>query len=136
ASFDSATGTLTAVADSRLDAFRLTDKLQIGRSIAHAKITRVADGEPKKESSFTIGSIVVNGVEMSYGDGGFKLGDQKGQSPGDPKPLFDALKQAGITIEILPARSTDTSIDSEGRTITQVCAYAPGTQPVALILGR
>jgi hypothetical protein len=135
-SVDTATGTLTALADSRLDAFRLTDKLQIGRSIAHAKITRVGGGEPKKESSFTIGSLVINGTEMSYGDGGFKFGDQKGQSPGDPKPLFDALKQAGITIEILPAKTTDTSIDSEGMKITQVFDYGAGKQRISFILGR
>jgi hypothetical protein len=135
-SVDTATGTLTALADSRLDAFRLTDKLQIGRSIAHAKITRVGEGELKKESSFTIGSIVINGTEMSYGDGGFKFGDQKGQSPGDPKPLFDALKAAGITIEILPAKTTDTSIDSEGMKITQVFDYGAGKQRISFILGR
>jgi hypothetical protein len=135
-SVDNATGTLTALADSRLDAFRLTDKLQIGRSIAHAKVARVGDGEVKKESSFTIGSIVVNGVEMSYGDGGFKFGDQKEQSPGDPKPLFDALKQAGITVEILPAKGTDTSVESEGMKITQVVDYGKGKQEIAFIIGR
>ena len=76
-SVDPATGELTAAADSRLDAFRLTDKLQIGRSIAHAKVTQAAGRQLMKESSFTLGSIIVNGVEMSYGDQGFKFGDQK-----------------------------------------------------------
>ena len=135
-SVDSATGELNAVADSRMDAFKLTDKLQIGRSIAHAKLTRTPGQPVKKESSFTIGSIVVNGVEMSYGDQGFKFGDQKGQSPGDPKPLFDALKQAGITIEILPAKTTDTSIDSAGMKITQVFDYKAGKQRISFIIGR
>ena len=106
-SVDPTTGDLTAVADSRLDAFRFTDKLQIGRSVAHAKLVKTAGQELVKESSFTIGSIIVNGVEMSYGDGGFKFGDQAPSSPGDPKPLFDALKAAGITVEILPATGTD-----------------------------
>jgi hypothetical protein len=135
-SVDSATGELDAVADSRMDAFKLTDKLQIGRSIAHAKLTRTPGQPVKKESSFTIGSIVVNGVEMSYGDQGFKFGDQKGQSPGDPKPLFDVLKQAGITIEILPAKTTDTSIDSAGMKITQVFDYKAGQQRISFIIGR
>ena len=135
-SVDAATGTLTAVADSRLDAFRLTDKLQIGRSIAHAKVTKVGEGEVKKESSFTLGSIVVNGVEMSYGDQGFKFGDQKGQAPGDPKPLFDALKQAGITVEILPAKGGQNSIESAGMKITQVFDYGKGKQEIAFIIGR
>jgi hypothetical protein len=135
-SVDSTTGELTALADSRLDAFRLTDKLQIGRSIAHAKVDLLPGQPLKKESSFTIGSIVVNGVEMSYGDGGFKFGDQKEQSPGDPKPLFDALKQAGITVEILPATGTDTSIESAGMKITQVVDYKAGKQRISFIIGR
>jgi hypothetical protein len=135
-SVDNATGELTALADSRLDAFKLTDKLQIGRSIAHAKVD-LRPGQPlKKESSFTIGSIVVNGTEMSYGDGGFRLGDQSEKSPGDPGPLFDALKQAGITVEILPATGTDTSIESAGMKITQVVDYKAGKQRISFILGR
>lgn len=135
-SVDPNTGELTALADSRLDAFRLTDKLQIGRSVAHAKVIRVAGGELKKESSFTLGSIIVNGVEMSYGDQGFKFGDQKGQSPGDPKPLFDALKAVGITVEILPAKGTDTSIESAGMKISQVTDYGAGKQRISFIIGR
>ena len=39
-------------------------------------MTQAAGQELAKESSFTIGSIIINGVEMSYGDGGFKFGDQ------------------------------------------------------------
>jgi hypothetical protein len=136
ASVDPNSGELTATADSRLDAFRLTDKLQIGRSIAHAKVTQLPGAELKKESSFTLGSIVVNGVEMSYGDEGFKFADQKGQSPGDPKPLFDALKTAGITVEILPATGTDTSIESAGMRISQVTDYGAGKQRISFIIGR
>lgn len=136
ASVDPTTGELTATADSRLDAFRLTDKLQIGRSIAHAKVTQLPGAALKKESSFTLGSIIVNGVEMSYGDEGFKFADQKGQSPGDPKPLFDALKTAGITVEILPATGTDTSIESAGMKISQVTDYGAGKQRISFIIGR
>jgi hypothetical protein len=80
--------------------------------------------------------MVINGVEMSYGDQGFRFGDQKGQSPGDPGPLFDALKSAGITIEILPAKGTDTSIESAGMKITQVFDYKAGKQRISFILGR
>lgn len=133
---DGTTGELTAIADSRLDAFRFTDKLQIGRSVAHAKIVKAPGQELVKESSFTIGSIIVNGVEMSYGDQGFKLGDQAPSSPGDPKPLFDALKAAGIAVEILPATGTDTSIESAGMKISQVFDYGSGKQRISFIIGR
>jgi hypothetical protein len=136
ASVNPDTGELVALADSRLDAFRFTDMLQIGKSTAHAKVTRLPDQEIVKESSFTLGSIVVNGVEMSYGDEGFKFADQQGEAPGDPKPLFDALKQAGITVEILPAQGTDTSVESAGLRITQVVDYSAGKQQISFIIGR
>jgi hypothetical protein len=135
-SVDPATGELTAIADSRLDAFRFTDKLQIGRSVSHAKIVKTPGQELVKESSFTIGSIIVNGVEMSYGDQGFKFADQSPSSPGDPKPLFDALKAAGISVEILPATGTDNSIESAGMKISQVQDYGSGKQRISFILGR
>lgn len=133
---NSTTGELTAIADSRLDAFRFTDKLQIGRSVAHAKLVQAPGAELIKESSFTIGSIIVNGVEMSYGDQGFKFADQSPSSPGDPKPLFDALKAAGISVEILPATGTDSSIESAGMKISQVFDYGSGKQRISFIIGR
>lgn len=133
---DSATGTITATADSRLDALKLTEALQIGRSTAHAKMIQEPGQPIVKGSSFTIGSIIVGGVEMSYGDGGFKLGDQTPAPPGDPAPLFEALKAAGITVEILPATGTESSIESAGMRITQVQEFGGSTQRVTIILGR
>ena len=73
---------------------------------------------------------------MSYGDGGFKFGDQAPSSPGDPKPLFDALKSAGITVEILPATGTENSIESAGMKISQVTDYGSGKQRISFIIGR
>jgi hypothetical protein len=47
------------------------------------------------------------------------------------------LAQAGITVEYLPAKQTDTSIDSAGLKITRAGADPNGTQhKVALVLGR
>ena len=135
ASADSNTGELIAVADSSLDAFKFTDALQFGRSTAHAKVQRAPGAEVVRESSFTLGSIIVNGTEMSYGDGGFKYGDETSPPPGDPKALFDALKPAGITVEILPAKTTDTSVQSEGMKITQVQDYGSYQQRISFILG-
>jgi hypothetical protein len=133
---DSATGKITATADSRLDALKITDALQIGKSTAHARMVQEPGQPIVKESSFTIGSIIVGGVEMSYTDQGFKLGDQTPAPPGDPAPLFAALKQAGITVEILPATGTESSIESAGMKITQVQAFGGFTQRVSIILGR
>src|SRR5437660_815897 len=85
-----------ASAASRRQASWPSDKFQIARVIALAGGALVSDGEPNRESPFTIGPILANGTQMRYDDGGVKYGDQKGQSPADHKPLFDALKQAGI----------------------------------------
>ncbi|MGH9037393.1 MAG: hypothetical protein ACRD0O_16675 [Acidimicrobiia bacterium] len=133
---DSTTGKITATADSRLDALKITDALQIGKSTAHAQMVQEPGQPPVKESSFTIGSIVVGGVEMSYSDQGFKMGDQTTAPPGDPAPLFEALKGAGITVEILPATGSESSIESAGMKITQVQEFGGFTQRVSIILGR
>jgi hypothetical protein len=134
-SVDDATGTLLADADSRLDAFKLTDKLQIGTSTAHARITRESGRAAVKESSFTIGSITVNGSSISYSDKGFQVGDQ---SPSEKPPagFFDPLKLAGISVEFLPATGTDTSIESAGLRISQVQKMGPATQRISFTIGH
>ena len=125
----------TAVADSRFDAFS-TGPLAIGQSLAHAKMTQTPGSPPTKESSFTIGSIKIAGVEIAMTDKGFKLGDQAPPTA-DMAQLFGVLTQAGITVEYLPATQTETSIDSAGLKITRAGADPNGTQhKVALILGR
>ena len=125
----------TAVADSRFDAFT-TGPLAIGQSLAHAKMTQTPGSPPTKESSFTIGSISIAGVQVAMTDKGFKLGDQAPPTA-DMAQLFGVLAQAGITVEYLPAKQTDTSIDSAGLRITRAGADPNGTQhKVALILGR
>ncbi|HEY0399146.1 MAG TPA: hypothetical protein VGF00_12205, partial [Acidimicrobiia bacterium] len=125
----------TAVADSRFDGFT-TGPLAIGQSLAHAKMTQTPGSPPTKESSFTIGSIKIAGVEIAMTDKGFKLGDQAPPTA-DMTQLFGVLAQAGITVEYLPARQTQTSIDSAGLKITRAGADPNGTQhKVALILGR
>lgn len=125
----------TAVADSRFDAFT-TGPLAIGQSLAHAKMTQTPGSPPTKESSFTVGSITIAGVQIAMTDKGFKLGDQAPPTA-DMAQLFGVLAQAGITVEYLPARQTDTSIDSAGLKITRAGADPNGTQhKIALILGR
>lgn len=135
-SVDDATGKLLAAADSRLDAFKLTEKLQIGQSTAHAKITREAGQAVVKESSFTIGSITVLGTSISYSDRGFQVGDQSPPSEQPPAGFFDSLKSAGITIEFLPATGTDTSIESAGLRISQVQQLGPATQRISFTIGH
>lgn len=125
----------TAVADSRFDGFT-TGPLAVGQSLAHAKMTQTPGSPPAKESSFTVGSITIAGVQIAMTDNGFKLGDQAPPTA-DLAQLFGLLGQAGITVEYLPATQTDTSIDSAGLRITRAGDDPNGTRhKVALILGR
>lgn len=133
---DPATGTLRAVADSRLDALRITDALQIGRSTAHARIVASPGTSPVKESSFTVGSIVVNGTEFGWTDDGFVAGDDADPPP-DPAAVFAPLAPTGITVEVLPATETETSIESAGLRITWKQSFPDGRfQRLVFLLGR
>lgn len=135
AAVDPGTGTMTATADSRLDAFKVTDKLQIGKSASHAGIVAEPGKPIVKESSFTVASLVVNGVEVGLTDQGFRLGDQS--PPGaDLAAVFAPLRQAGVNVEYLPATGTESSIESAGLKVTQVREIGGQTQRVSLILGR
>jgi hypothetical protein len=123
------------VAESRLDGFT-TGPLVIGQSLASARITQTPGAAPKKESSFTLGSLRIAGVEVAMTDDGFKLGDQAPPTA-DMAQLFGILAQAGITVEFLPASETPTSIDSAGLRITRAGADPNGTQyKIALVVGR
>jgi hypothetical protein len=125
----------TAVADSRFDGFT-TGPLALGQSLAHAKMTQVPGSAPTKESSFTLGSFTIAGVQIAVTDKGFRVGDQAPPTA-DLSQLFGLLAQAGITVEYLPATQTDTSIDSAGLRVTRAGADPNGTQhKIALILGR
>src|SRR5207237_242403 len=73
---------------------------------------------------------------ISYSDKGFQAGDQSPPSQQPPAAFLDALKSAGITIELLPAANTDTSIESAGLRITQVQQMGPATQKVSFIIGH
>ncbi|HYH49683.1 MAG TPA: hypothetical protein VEG38_09055 [Acidimicrobiia bacterium] len=127
--------TRTAMAESRLDGFT-TGPLAIGQSLASARITQAPGAPPKKESSFTLGSFTIAGVQIAMTDDGFKLGDQAPPTA-DMAQLFGILAQAGITVEFLPASETPTSIDSAGLRITRAGVDPNGTQyKVALVLGR
>jgi hypothetical protein len=125
----------TAEASSRFDGFT-SGPLALGQSTAAARMTQAPGEAPKKESSFTLGSFTIAGVQIAMTDKGFKLGDQAPPTA-DMSTLFGALAQGGITVEFLPARETETSIDSAGMRITRAGTDPSGTQhKVALVLGR
>lgn len=132
---DQVTGAIIATADSRLDGFRIGDALQVGKSAAHAKIVSAPGQGVVKETSFTVGSLIVNGTEVGLTDHGFTIGDQ--QAPAlDAGPVLESLRQAGIEVSFLPATGTGSSIESAGLRITQVQDIGGQRQRVSLVLGR
>jgi hypothetical protein len=135
AEVDQVTGTIIAAADSRLDGFRIGDALQVGKSAAHAKIVAAPGHGVVKETSFTVGSLVVNGTELGLTDHGFTIGDQAAPAL-DPGPVLESLRQAGIDVAFLPATGTGSSIESAGLRITQVQDIGGQRQRVSLVLGR
>jgi hypothetical protein len=135
AEVDQVTGAITATADSRVDAFKVTDALQVGKSAGHARIVSAPGQGVVKETSFTVGSLIVNGTELGVTDHGFIIGDH--QAPGlDPGPVLEGLRQAGIDVEFLPATGSGSSIESAGLRISQVQDFGGQRQRVSLVLGR
>jgi hypothetical protein len=135
AEVDQVTGAITVTADSRLDGFKVTDALQVGKSASHARIVSRPGQDVVKETSFTVASVIVNGVELGLTDQGFEIGDQKAPAP-DPGPVLESLRQAGVTVEFLPATGTGSSVESAGLRITQVQDLGGQRQRVSLVLGR
>jgi hypothetical protein len=135
AEVDEITGAITATADSRVDGFKVTEALQVGKSAAHARIVSAPGQGVVKETAFTVGSLIVNGTELGLTDHGFTIGDQ--QAPGiDPGPILEGLRRAGIDVEFLPATGTGSSIESAGLRISQVQEIGGQRQRVSLVLGR
>lgn len=135
AEVDQATGAIAATADSRVDGFKVTDALQIGKSAAHARIVSTPGQAVVKETSFTVASLIVNGTELGLTDDGFVLGDEYG--PGlDAGPVLDGLRRAGIDVQFIPASGAGSSIESAGLRITQVQDIAGQRQRVSFVLGR
>lgn len=136
AAVDPVTGALTGVADSRLDVIKFGDALQIGKSSAHARIVKEPGRPAVKESAFTVGSVVLHGVEIGYSDGGLHAGDESTSGPALPSGVLESLQQAGFAVEVLPATGTETSVESAGLKISQVQTVGAAKQRISVILGR
>jgi hypothetical protein len=133
---DPDTGIVTARADSRFDGFKLGEDFQVGKSSSFARITKKPGQSVERESAFTLASIKVKGVEVAVNDKGLQIGDQQPSKVAPPGEFGELLKQAGVTIEYLPATTTDSSVDSAGMRITQVQQLGDQTQRVSITLGR
>jgi hypothetical protein len=129
-------GLLTAVAESTIVGLSLGKELTIGQISGSAKVTGRPGEEPTKESSFSLGSLVVNGTVVGLTDKG--LVPVSETNPGaDMAALTEQLEQAGITLALLPARKTATAVDS-GALEIGIIRDVPnhGLVSIKLVLGR
>lgn len=137
AKHDPGTGALTAQANGVIDGFSLGPTLTIGRVLGHAEITAQPGQKPTKQTAFSLGTVTVMGTTVGLTDKGFvPVADTP---PGaDFNSLTRQLSQAGITVSILPANETETTIDSAGLAIGFSARDVPGhgLVKVTVTLGR
>jgi hypothetical protein len=128
---DPNSGNMVAQADSSLSGLKVSDLLSVGEVTSHAKLTATPGQKPVKETSFMIG-LKILGIPVGLSDKGLTPGS--GGIPGlDLSSLNKALSATGIGLEFLPAKQTDTSVDSAGVQIT-INQTLPVQGPVKTVL--
>lgn len=111
ATYDPATGMLTATADAEVVGFSVGPTLTIGQLISHAEVTGRPGEPPAKRTSLAIGSLTVMGTLVGLTEKGLV------PVPGTPRTadlnsLTKQLSAAGIALGLLPGEETDTGVDS------------------------
>ena len=142
ASTESKGNSVSAVASGSSSGF-VSGPLEVGNSTAVAAITQALGKAPKIESK-TFGRFSVNGQEFGFDQNGFRYAGQGQDSKAAIKQANDALKNAGIQIDLAPVQ---TAKDDSGKTTytiggllittTQQSPTGSGsTYTVTYILGR
>jgi hypothetical protein len=132
---DPATGQLLATADGVVAGFSVGDTLTIGQLVSHAEMTGRSGQKATKKTSLSVGPITVMGTLVGLSEKGL------GPVPGTPKAtdfnsLTKQLAATGITLGLLPAEETDTSIDSAAVVVGFAQKGPGGITRVRVILGR
>ena len=109
---DSATGELTALADSTMDGLAI-GPLIIGHVAGHAKMVAGPGQNPSKETAFSVGTVTIAGTTVGFTDKGLQMAGGAAAVP-DISALSETLSTAGITLTYVPSTQTPTSIESAG----------------------
>lgn len=103
-------GTVVTEAHTTFGRAVVADVLELVGGASRALARTPADGTPTLQFESTMGRIAVNGVGATMTDKGLALADQQAASPADVARFNDGvaqLRQAGITIEAVPAQSDE-----------------------------
>jgi len=131
---DPSTTDVLATATATVAALDLAPEVSISGVAASATLRRSPDGASQRTSSFTAGTLTVAGLPIPLTDAVLAtIAQHRGASS------FDATLAAhGVTIEYLPATTTDTDVMSAGLRITSVmqapAAVASGLDHAVAVL--
>jgi hypothetical protein len=129
-------GAVIAEATVAADMINIGGTLKILSGVVSAKMSRTADGDPVRSSSFRLDGVSIGAQAVGFNEKGFVFAGNGAPIPPD-NPLMEALRQGGIDVRYLSAISDDNSIISPGVVITQKAQF-PGS-PVMIftyVLGR
>ena len=135
---DPATGEAEAVATTEVAPLSVSQVLRLGdvRATASVSIDPARPDAVEKHSSLSVGTVTVAGVELGLTDKGLSAGGTP-LVPVDLSAVTSLLAASGVSIELLPAIETATSITSAGVRITfQQVFPTLGETTVRLVLGQ
>jgi hypothetical protein len=124
---DPNTGLITSEADSHIAPFAINNLLSIGDVHSSVKLT-YDPANPgagvKKQTSFSIGTVTLAGVEVGLTDKGLSLAG-KTLLPVDLSALQGLLSSTGLSISYIPSTQTPTSVTSSAMELTYHNAKLP-----------
>lgn len=113
---DRASGTVTADASSRTEALDVSGVLRIASVSARAEVRR-SGGRDTATSSVEVGDITVAGFRVVLTSKGLTLPGQTVPLP-DTSPILGPLRDAGVSVELVPSQHLAGGIRSGGLRIT------------------
>jgi hypothetical protein len=116
---DPATGRAEAVATTEVAPLSVSAVLRLGdvRATASVSIDPARPDAVVKRSSLSVGTVTVAGVELGLTDQGLSAGGTS-LVPVDLSAVTALLAGSGVSIEVLPAQETATSVTSAGLRVT------------------
>jgi hypothetical protein len=118
-------GSTATSAVTSVDSLQMGTYVELSGIHAVAAANRGLDGRLSLSSSFQIGHLTVDGLDVGYEDGSFVLLGRGIPAPVPTQQVFASLKSAGITATFLPATKTTTGITSEGLMLSYTIPGAP-----------
>jgi hypothetical protein len=133
------TGLLTADAVATVEPVKVNDLLSIGEVRSHVRLTydpAQPDAGVRKETSFSVGTVSIAGVELGLTKDGLTVAGQK-VLPIDLTGLEALLAPLGLSVDYLPGTETATSVTSASLAITYEGSFPTlGATRLRYVLGQ